>query len=106
MPWSGLRISEALRSTTSACSDCVAALRRCTSTRSRPSPQRMARRRYKWNRDCRTTACSRRRAGCAAADNRPLDIEEEARMTPEENKAIVRRFFEDVWNKQKLEVVD
>ena len=27
-------------------------------------------------------------------------------MTPEENKAIVRRFFEDVWNNQKLEVVD
>jgi hypothetical protein len=45
---------------TSARSDCVAAPRRCTSTRSRPSPQRMARRRYKWNRDCRTTACSRR----------------------------------------------
>jgi predicted ester cyclase len=27
-------------------------------------------------------------------------------MTPEEHKAIVRRFFEDVWNKQRLEVVD
>ena len=27
-------------------------------------------------------------------------------MTPEEHKVIVRRFFEDVWNKQRLEVVD
>ena len=27
-------------------------------------------------------------------------------MTPEEHKAIVRRFFDDVWNGQKLEVVD
>lgn len=27
-------------------------------------------------------------------------------MTPEEHKAIVRRFFEDVWNKRRLEVVD
>ena len=27
-------------------------------------------------------------------------------MTPEENKAVARRFFEEVWNKQKLEVVD
>ena len=27
-------------------------------------------------------------------------------MTPEEHKAVARRFFEEVWNKQKLEVVD
>ena len=52
--WSGSRISEASRWTTSAFSDCVAALRPYASTRSRPSPQRMASRRYEWNRDCRT----------------------------------------------------
>ena len=27
-------------------------------------------------------------------------------MTPEKHKAIVRRFFEEVWNQQKLEVID
>jgi len=27
-------------------------------------------------------------------------------MTPNEHKAIVRRFFEEVWNQQKLEVID
>ena len=27
-------------------------------------------------------------------------------MTPEEHKAIARRFFEDVWNQQKLEAID
>ena len=27
-------------------------------------------------------------------------------MTPEEHKAIVRRFFEEVWNEQRLEVID
>ena len=27
-------------------------------------------------------------------------------MSTEENKAVVRRFFEEVWNEQKLEVVD
>ena len=27
-------------------------------------------------------------------------------MTPEENKAVARRFFEEVWNNQNLDVVD
>jgi predicted ester cyclase len=27
-------------------------------------------------------------------------------MTPEQHKAIVRRFFEEVWNEQHLEVID
>jgi len=27
-------------------------------------------------------------------------------MTPEEHKTIVRRFFDDVWKKQRLQVVD
>jgi steroid delta-isomerase-like uncharacterized protein len=27
-------------------------------------------------------------------------------MTPHEHKAIVRRFFEEVWNQQKLDVMD
>ena len=27
-------------------------------------------------------------------------------MTPDEHKAIVRRFFEEVWNGQRLEVID
>ena len=27
-------------------------------------------------------------------------------MTPEEHKAIARRFFEEVWNQQKLEAID
>ena len=27
-------------------------------------------------------------------------------MTPEQHKAIVRRFFEEVWNQQKLHVID
>jgi predicted ester cyclase len=27
-------------------------------------------------------------------------------MTPEEHKAIARRFFEEVWNKQNLEAID
>ena len=27
-------------------------------------------------------------------------------MTPEEHKAAVRRFFEEVWNQQKLEAID
>ena len=27
-------------------------------------------------------------------------------MTPEEHKAIVRRFFEEAWNRQNLDVVD
>jgi steroid delta-isomerase-like uncharacterized protein len=27
-------------------------------------------------------------------------------MTPEEHKAVVRRFFEEVWNQQKLEAID
>jgi steroid delta-isomerase-like uncharacterized protein len=35
-----------------------------------------------------------------------LDIGEETVVTPEEHKAIARRFFEDVWNQQKLEAID
>jgi predicted ester cyclase len=35
-----------------------------------------------------------------------LDITEETLVTQEEHKAIARRFFEDVWNKQKLEAID
>ena len=27
-------------------------------------------------------------------------------MTSEEHKAVVRRFFEEVWNQQKLEAID
>ncbi len=34
------------------------------------------------------------------------DIREEALVTPENHKAIARRFFEDVWNKQALEAID
>src|SRR5262245_39150935 len=32
--------------------------------------------------------------------------QEEACMSEEENKAIVRRFFEEVWNQQKDDVID
>jgi predicted ester cyclase len=35
-----------------------------------------------------------------------LDIKKGALVTPEEHKTIVRRFFEDVWNRHKLEVID
>jgi len=27
-------------------------------------------------------------------------------MTPEEHKGIARRFFEEVWNQQKLDTID
>ena len=27
-------------------------------------------------------------------------------MSPDENKAVARRFFEEVWNQQRLEVID
>ena len=27
-------------------------------------------------------------------------------MTPDEHKAIVRRFFEEAWNQRKLDVID
>ena len=57
--WSGSRISRASRARTLACGNCGAAPRRCRSTLSRPSPHRTSKRRYEWNRNCRTTACSR-----------------------------------------------
>jgi hypothetical protein len=46
------------------------------------------------------------KAPAPAAQRLCVGQQEEACMSEEQNKAIVRRFFEEVWNQQKDTVID